>query len=214
MMRKSHTRVECAVSSGSGLEFDAPGNIKLGPGDFVRLELRPLSRLALALRIGCAAVIAAPVLLASTVSHARSDRVRFDKYAAGTIVVKTNERHLYYVLGDGFALRYPVGVGKAGKAWQGDSYIAGKYIKPGWRPPEEIKHDKPSIPDLIPGGSPENPMGAAAMTIAGGEYAIHGTNNPKTIGGFVSYGCIRMYNEDIMDLYDRVSTGTKVVVVR
>ena len=178
------------------------------------LELHPLSRIILALRIGCAAAFVAPFLLASSAAHARGDRVRFDKYPAGTIVVKTNERHLYYVLGDGFALRYPVGVGKAGKAWQGDSYIEGKYIKPGWRPPEEIKHDKPSIPDLIPGGSPANPMGAAAMTIAGGEYAIHGTNNPKTIGGFVSYGCIRMYNEDIMDLYDRVSAGTKVVVLR
>jgi len=160
-------------------------------------------------------VAAAFAVALANYSHATTrEIVEFSGFAPNTIIVKTNERHLYYVLGDGYALRYPVGVGKAGKAWQGDSYIAGKYIKPGWRPPEEIKHDKPSIPDLIPGGSPQNPMGAAAMTIAGGEYAIHGTNNPKTIGGFVSYGCIRMYNDDIMDLYDRVSTGTKVVVLR
>src|ERR1051325_9788112 len=180
-------------------------------GGSTRPELRPLSHIILAFRLGCAALMAAPILLAGSAASARGDRVRFDKFPAGTIVVKTNERHLYYVLGDGFALRYPVGVGKAGKAWQGDSYIAGKYIKPGWRPPEEIKPDKPSIPDLIPGGSPENPMGAAAMTIAGGEYAIHAPNKPKSTGGFVSYGCIRMYNEDIMELYDQVSTGTKVV---
>jgi lipoprotein-anchoring transpeptidase ErfK/SrfK len=142
------------------------------------------------------------------------DIVHFTKYPAGTIVVKTHERRLYYVVEDGTAIRYPVGVGKAGKAWAGESFISGRYIRPGWRPPEEIKHDRPSIPDLIPGGSPNNPMGAAAMTIAGGEYAIHGTNNPASVGGFVSYGCIRMYNEDILDLYDRVSTGTKVVVLR
>ena len=164
-----------------------------------------MSRIVSLLRIGCTAAIVAPVLLASDVSFARGDRVRFDHYPSGTIVVKTNERRLYYVVEDGVAIRYPVGVGKAGKAWQGNSFISGKYIQPGWRPPEEIKHDRPSIPDLIPGGSPNNPMGAAAMTIAGGEYAIHGTNNPKSIGGFVSYGCIRMYNEDILDLYDRVS---------
>ncbi|MGA9561873.1 MAG: L,D-transpeptidase, partial [Pseudolabrys sp.] len=78
----------------------------------------------------------------------------------------------------------------------------------------EIRHDKPSIPDLIPGGSPRNPMGAAALTLSEGEYAIHGTNNPGSIGGFVSYGCIRMYNQDIMDLYGRVSLGTRVVVLR
>jgi lipoprotein-anchoring transpeptidase ErfK/SrfK len=140
--------------------------------------------------------------------------VRFSSYPAGTIVVKTHERRLYYVVGDGKAIRYPVGVGRAGKVWSGTSFISGKYIKPGWRPPAEIKADKPSIPDLIPGGTPQNPMGAAAMTIAGGEYAIHGTNNPGSVGKSVSYGCIRMYNQDIMDLYERVGFGTMVVVLK
>ncbi len=135
-------------------------------------------------------------------------------YSAGTIVVKTGERRLYLVLGDGRALRYPVGVGKAGKAWAGTTHIDGKYIKPAWSPPAEVKHDKPSLPDLIPGGNPRNPMGAAALTLAGGEYAIHGTNMPGSVGGFVSYGCIRMYNQDILDLYDRVGVGTAVVVLR
>ena len=86
--------------------------------------------------------------------------------------------------------------------------------KPAWSPPKEVKRDKPSLPDVIPGGSPRNPMGAAAMTLAGGEYAIHGTNVPSSIGGFVSYGCIRMFNQDVVDLYSRVSVGTTVMVVR
>jgi lipoprotein-anchoring transpeptidase ErfK/SrfK len=135
-------------------------------------------------------------------------------YSPGTIVVKTRERRLYYVLGDGRALRYPVGVGRRDKQWYGQSAISGKYIKPAWSPPAEIRRDNPRLPYVIPGGSPSNPMGAAAMTIAGGEYAIHGTNRPGSVGGFVSYGCIRMYNSDIMDLFARVDVGTPVVVER
>ncbi len=133
-------------------------------------------------------------------------------YAPGTIVVKTNERKLYLVLGEGRALRYPVGVGKAGKQWAGTTRIDGKYRQPAWSPPAEVKRDNPSIPDVIPGGSPSNPMGVAAMTLAGGEYAIHGTNRPNSVGGYVSYGCVRMYNQDISDLYNRVEVGTQVVV--
>ncbi len=152
-------------------------------------------------------------VVAPVSSHAR-EMVHLTGYSSGTIIVKTNERRLYLVLDGTQAIRYPVGVGRAGKAWSGTAYINGKYIQPGWSPPAEIKRDKPSLPDLIPGGSPRNPMGAAAMTLSEGEYAIHGTNNPASIGGFVSYGCIRMYNQDIMDLYQRVSLGTKVVVLR
>ncbi len=140
--------------------------------------------------------------------------VAFAGYPAGTIVIKTKERRLYFVTGGGTAVRYPVGVGRAGKQWAGQSYVDGKYLQPAWSPPPEIKRDKPSLPDVIPGGSPHNPMGAAAMTLAGGEYAIHGTNAPGSIGGFVSYGCIRMYNADILDLYARVAVGTPVVVQR
>jgi lipoprotein-anchoring transpeptidase ErfK/SrfK len=137
-----------------------------------------------------------------------------NQYSAGTIVVKTSERRLYYILDDGHAMRYPVGVGKAGKQWAGTTRIDGKYRNPAWAPPNEVKRDKPQLPDMIPGGSPRNPMGVAAMTLAGGEYAIHGTNVPGSIGGFVSYGCIRMLNTDISDLYQRVSVGTTVVVTR
>jgi lipoprotein-anchoring transpeptidase ErfK/SrfK len=135
-------------------------------------------------------------------------------YSAGTVVVRTNERSLYYVLGGGKAMRYSVGVGKQGKQWSGTSMIDGKYLSPAWSPPAEVKRDKPAIPNLIPGGSPRNPMGAAALTLSGGQYAIHGTNMPGSIGGFVSYGCIRMHNADVLDLYSRVGFGTTVVVTR
>jgi lipoprotein-anchoring transpeptidase ErfK/SrfK len=140
--------------------------------------------------------------------------VPFDQGYAGTIVVKTGERRLYYVLGGGHAIRYPVGVGKAGKQWAGTSHIDGKYLRPAWSPPAEVKRDKPSLPAVIEGGSPRNPMGVAALTLSGGEYAIHGTNRPGSVGGFVSYGCIRMHNADILDLFSRVRVGTTVVVTR
>ena len=136
-------------------------------------------------------------------------------YSSGTVVVKTSERALYYVLGNGKAVRYPVGVGRAGKQWTGTAYISSKQLRPAWSPPAEVKRDKPSLPNVIPGGSPSNPMGAAVLTLSGGgEYAIHGTNNPGSVGGFVSYGCIRMYNADISDLFGRVSLGATVVVTR
>jgi lipoprotein-anchoring transpeptidase ErfK/SrfK len=135
-------------------------------------------------------------------------------YEPGTIVVKTSARKLYFVLENGEAITYPVGVGKAGKAWTGVAYINGKFIKPAWSPPTDVKRDKPSLPDVIPAGSSENPMGAAAMTLSVDQYAIHGTNRPESIGGFVSYGCIRMHNRDVLDLYQRVKIGTPVVVVR
>ncbi|HEY4203974.1 MAG TPA: L,D-transpeptidase [Xanthobacteraceae bacterium] len=152
---------------------------------------------------------------AAVPAQARPDMVAYrGDYSPGTIVVKTNERRLYLVLDSGRAIRYPVGVGKAGKRWAGETRISGKYQHPAWSPPAEVKRDNPRIPDVIPGGSPSNPMGVAAMTLAGGEYAIHGTNRPGSVGGFVSYGCVRMYNDDISDLYHRVSVGTPVVVTR
>jgi len=170
--------------------------------------MRNIARLASA-----AAFVLATMMVAPITASAR-EVVHFDGAAPGTIVVKTKERRLYFVLGEGRAVRYPVGVGRIGKQWSGNARIDGKYIKPAWSPPREVKRDKPSLPDVIPGGSPRNPMGVAALTLSGGEYAIHGTNVPGSIGGFVSYGCIRMYNQDITDLYGRVSVGTPVVVSR
>ncbi|CAO4165193.1 L,D-transpeptidase [Methylorubrum populi] len=134
--------------------------------------------------------------------------------APGSIVVSTSERRLYLVNGDGTAIRYPVAVGRPGKQWSGSTEIDGKYYRPDWSPPSEVKRDNPRLPNLIRGGSPSNPMGVAAMTLRGGEYAIHGTNRPSSIGTYASYGCIRMYNHDISDLIERVSVGTQVYVTR
>ncbi len=162
-----------------------------------------------------AAVCLTTIPQASQTAQARGDMVAFrGNYSAGTIVVRTGERRLYYVIGEGRAIRYPVGVGRASKQWTGTSYIDGKYVQPAWSPPADVKRDNPRLPSVIPGGSPRNPMGAAAMTLSGGEYAIHGTNAPGSVGGFVSYGCFRMYNADITDLFGRVSVGTTVVVTR
>ena len=132
----------------------------------------------------------------------------------GAIVIRTNERRLYLVLGDGTAIRYPVGVGRAGKQWEGWAEVEGKHVKPAWSPPDEIRADNPKLPEVIPGGAPGNPMGPRALTLSAGQYAIHGTNRPESVGSFVSYGCIRMYNEDIVDLFDPVRVGTPVVVER
>jgi lipoprotein-anchoring transpeptidase ErfK/SrfK len=160
------------------------------------------------------AALGAILLIGPAPAHAREMVAFRDNAAAGTIVIRTGERRLYYVLGDGRAIRYPVGVGKPGKQWAGQTAIDGKYLHPDWSPPSDVKHDIPSIPNVIRGGAPNNPMGVAAMTLSGGQYAIHGTNRPGSVGGFVSYGCIRMYNQDITDLFGRVSVGTPVVVTR
>ena len=101
---------------------------------------------------------------------------------------------------------------RAGNQWFGRVAIEGKHLKPAWSPPAVIRRDNPRLPDVIPSGAPNNPMGAAALMLSGGEYAIHGTNRPSSIGSFASYGCIRMHNHDIVDLYDRVTVGTPVVV--
>ena len=157
--------------------------------------------------------IGSTALLTRNTAYARGDLVTMNgSFAPGTVIVRTNERRLYYVTAVGQAIRYPVGVGRAGKQWAGTSYVTGKCTYPAWSPLAEIRHDKPNLPQVIPGGSPGNPMGVAAMTLARGEYAIHGTNRPSSIGHFVSYGCIRMFNEDIEDLYGRISVGTRVVV--
>jgi len=170
--------------------------------------------MSLRIAVALAATFGVGILMSGS-AEARPEVVAVPgDYSPGTIVVRTNERRLYLVLDTGHAMRYPVGVGKSGRQWAGTTKIDGKYLHPAWSPPAEVKRDKPSIPDIIAGGAPNNPMGVAAMTLAGGEYAIHGTNVPGSVGGFVSYGCIRMLNEDISDLYQRVPVGTTVIVTR
>ncbi len=134
-------------------------------------------------------------------------------YGAGTIVVSTAERRLYYVLGGGQALRYGVGVGRPGFTWGGVQTITMKREWPDWRPPAEMIRRRPDLPRYMKGGV-ENPLGARAMYLGGTMYRIHGSNEPETIGTAVSSGCIRMTNEDVMDLYTHAKVGTKVIVQR
>ena len=135
------------------------------------------------------------------------------RYAPGTIVISTEERRMYYVLGDGKALRYGVGVGRPGFEWAGVKTITMKREWPDWRPPAQMLKRRPDLPRYMPGGE-ANPLGARAMYIGGTLYRIHGSNEPETIGQAVSSGCIRMLNEDVIDLYERVKIGAKVVVQR
>jgi lipoprotein-anchoring transpeptidase ErfK/SrfK len=134
------------------------------------------------------------------------------KEAPGTIIVDTPHTFLYYVLGDGKALRYGIGVGRKGFTWSGVKSIARKQEWPDWYPPKEMIARQPYLPRMMAGG-PGNPLGARAMYIAGTQYRIHGTNNPATIGKHVSSGCIRMTNDNAIDLYNRVKVGAKVIVL-
>jgi lipoprotein-anchoring transpeptidase ErfK/SrfK len=130
----------------------------------------------------------------------------------GTIVIDTPHTYLYLVLGNGKAMRYGIGVGRDGFTWSGVQSIARKIEWPDWTPPAEMLQRQPYLPRFMAGG-PGNPLGARAMYLGNTIYRIHGTNQPSTIGGHVSSGCIRMVNEDVMDLYDRVQVGAKVVVL-
>jgi len=129
----------------------------------------------------------------------------------GTIVIETEERFLYLVQDDKTAIRYGIGVGREGFQWSGLVKVTRKQEWPDWRPPPEMIERQPYLPRFMAGG-PGNPLGARAMYLGGTVYRIHGTNQPKTIGYAVSSGCIRLVNPDVIDLYDRVAVGTKVVV--
>jgi lipoprotein-anchoring transpeptidase ErfK/SrfK len=131
--------------------------------------------------------------------------------APGTVIVDTPNTYLYFVLGGGRAIRYGIGVGREGFTWSGVQQISKKSEWPDWHPPAEMLARQPYLPRFMAGG-PGNPLGARAMYLGGTIYRIHGTNNPSTIGGRVSSGCIRMTNEDVADLYSRVNIGTRVIV--
>jgi lipoprotein-anchoring transpeptidase ErfK/SrfK len=139
--------------------------------------------------------------------------VAFDRNEApGTIVIDTGNTALYYVLGQGRAIRYGVGVGREGFTWSGVQTISRKAEWPDWHPPVEMIARQPYLPRFMAGG-PGNPLGARAMYLGSSQYRIHGTNDPSTIGKFVSSGCIRLTNEDVIDLFSRVDVGTRVVVL-
>jgi lipoprotein-anchoring transpeptidase ErfK/SrfK len=135
------------------------------------------------------------------------------KYGPGTIVVNTTERRLYYVLGDGQALRYGIGVGRIGFTWGGMHHVSGKREWPDWTPPEQMLKRRPDLPKWMKGG-PDNPLGARAIYLGSTLYRIHGSNEPETIGQAVSSGCFRMTNDDVIDLYNRVRVGAVVHVLR
>jgi lipoprotein-anchoring transpeptidase ErfK/SrfK len=132
--------------------------------------------------------------------------------APGTVIIDTGNTALYYVLGQGRAIRYGVGVGREGFTWAGTQTITRKAEWPDWHPPAEMIARQPYLPRFMAGG-PGNPLGARAMYLGSSEYRIHGTNDPTTIGKFVSSGCIRLTNEDVADLFSRVDVGTRVVVL-
>jgi lipoprotein-anchoring transpeptidase ErfK/SrfK len=134
------------------------------------------------------------------------------KEGPGTIVVDTPNKFLFLVQGDGKALRYGIGVGRPGFTWSGVKTISAKKEWPDWTPPPEMLVRRPDLPRHMEGG-PQNPLGARAMYLGSSLYRIHGSNEPWTIGTNVSSGCIRMRNEDVMDLYSRVNVGTKVIVI-
>jgi lipoprotein-anchoring transpeptidase ErfK/SrfK len=146
-------------------------------------------------------------------AHLRAQQVYYaTTEAPGTIVVDTPNTYLYFVLGGGKAIRYGIGVGRDGFTWSGAKTIERKSEWPDWLPPAEMLRRQPYLPRFMAGG-PGNPLGARAMYLSGTVYRIHGTNKPSSIGKHVSSGCIRMLNEDVINLYDRTHVGTKVVVL-
>jgi lipoprotein-anchoring transpeptidase ErfK/SrfK len=145
--------------------------------------------------------------------HLRKQEVAYaTKEPAGTLIVDTPNTHLYYILGNGRAIRYGVRVGRDGFTWNGVQKVSRKAEWPDWHPPTEMIERQPYLPRFMAGG-PGNPMGARAMYLGSTVFRIHGTNQPSTIGKFVSSGCIGMLNEDVSDLFDRVKVGTRVVVL-
>lgn len=149
--------------------------------------------------------------LAATPAFAR-EVVRFDA-PAGVIVIRNSERALYLGLGDGRAIRYRIAVGRQGKSWTGQTHVQNLVRYPVWQVPEVVRRDMPHLPRLVNQG-PSNPLGTRAIVLGKEEIAIHGTNAPDSIGRAASYGCIRMHNRDVEDLFERIRVGTVVVATR
>jgi lipoprotein-anchoring transpeptidase ErfK/SrfK len=147
-----------------------------------------------------------PVVAASRITAAPRNA------PVGSIVIVESERALYFIDQPGQAIRFPIAVPKSGKRWSGSAYISEKRIRPRWQAPTEVLRDNPTLPRIIESDDPRNPMGAAALVLNRDEYAIHGTNDKmrSSIGSSASYGCIRMYNEDVLKLYALVQVGTPV----
>ena len=220
-----HARAGGALGGGF-IEFLATGNASSAPPPAYRQSppLPAVQRPYAAIEEPRRAVVAGPVQQAYASPAQVDPRRAIDpKYMrqevdfrgseeAGSIVVDTPNRFLYFVLGGGRAMRYGIGVGRPGFEWAGVKTITRKAEWPGWTPPPEMLLRRPDLPRHMDGG-PENPLGARAMYLGSSLYRLHGTNEPWTIGQNVSSGCIRLMNEDVEDLYDRVRVGTKVRVI-
>jgi lipoprotein-anchoring transpeptidase ErfK/SrfK len=182
------------------------------------INLRKLVTGAFVAIILGSALAATPAAARLSEPAARTSNARLvefaDNVSPGTIVIRASQRRLYYVVGNGVAISYPVAVPRRGKEWSGVASINSKHVNPDWIPPAAVKADHPELPNLIPGGSPHNPMGTRALLLDRAEIAIHGTSNKMraSIGSAASYGCIRMLNEDVADLFERVSVGTPVIM--
>jgi lipoprotein-anchoring transpeptidase ErfK/SrfK len=138
--------------------------------------------------------------------------VAFSKrYGRGTIIISFSDRRLYKVLGNGRAISYPIGVPTGKARWQGTLHVSQKRVNPGWTPTPDMRRENPSLPAYVPGGHPRNPLGVRALYLGSTLYRIHGTDAPWTVGQNVTHGCIRMYNNDVIDLYNRTSIGTRVI---
>lgn len=154
------------------------------------------------------------LIIYSDSADAAERKVKFsNRYGKGVIVIKTKQRKLYYTLGRGYAYVYPIAVGRAGMQRFGTTRVVGKRTNPDWYPTARMRREDPKLPAKVPGG-PRNPLGVRALYLGWNLYRIHGTNNPSSIGKAVSSGCYRMYNSDVIKLYNRVRVGTKVVVER
>ena len=187
-------------------------------GPLPLFPFEPLAAPQYAPRAAAYAPVQAPVEVeeqAPAASHARFKRQVVNyatSEAPGTVIIDTPNTYLYLVLGGGKAMRYGVGVGREGFTWAGVKSVEKKAEWPDWHPPQEMLERQPYLPRFMAGG-PGNPLGARAMYLSGSVYRIHGTNAPSTIGQRVSSGCIRLTNEDVKDLYERVKVGAKVVVL-
>ena len=175
-----------------------------------RRGLRPARLAAVALSLSSFFALAPVASAAERLVPATA----FSAMQPGTIVIRARERALYFVIDGSRAIRYPIAVPRNGKEWSGTARVNGKYANPDWAPPAVVKRDHPELPNVIKGGSPSNPMGVAALTLDRDEIAIHGTSRTMraSIGTAASYGCIRMLNEDVIDLFGRVVVGAPVMM--
>jgi lipoprotein-anchoring transpeptidase ErfK/SrfK len=193
------------------------------------LELEPMAIQTVLNRIAVAAIAAIAVVSAPQSVRAQTlvdflwgggsewgggrQTISFSsQYRPGQVIVSFSDRRLYYVTAPGQAISYPIAIPREQSRWQGTTFVSNKRINPSWTPTPEMKRENPRLPNWVPGGHPMNPLGVRALYLGSSAYRIHGTDAPWTIGQNVSKGCVRMYNEDVLDLYPRVAVGARVTV--